>query len=154
VAALCVGVLRLPDPEDPTVTHPQPVHVVVEDFGGCPRYIGRGFRNVWVGPSPQWLRTRLHLAGMRSISNVVDVTNYVMHGRGSPLHAFARALLAEGRILVRRAHEGETLRTLDGTLRELRPSDLLITDGEHPVALAAILGGLDSEVSVQTTGVL
>src|SRR4029078_6760735 len=127
VAALCDGVLRLPDPEDPTVTHPhpvsrcrvredptvthpQPVHVVVEDFGGCPRYIGRGFRNVQVGPSPQWLRTRLHLAGMRSISNVVDVTNDVIQGSGSPLHAFDRAKLAGGRIVVRRAHEGETLR--------------------------------------------
>src|SRR4029079_2356080 len=150
VAALCVGVLRLPDPEDPTVTHPQPVHVVVEDFGGCPRYIGRGFRNVQVGPSPQWVRTRLHLAGMRSISHVVDVTNYVMHVWGSPLHAFDRAKLAGGRIVVRRANPGETLRTLDGTERARLPADLLITDGERAVALAAIMGGLDSEVSDET----
>jgi phenylalanyl-tRNA synthetase beta chain len=154
VAALCDGELRPPDPEDPPLVAAEPLDIGVDDFAGCPRYIGRAFRSIRVGPSPQWLRTRLHLAGMRSISNVVDVTNYVMHVWGSPLHAFDRALLAGGRILVRRAHEGETLRTLDGTLRELRPSDLLITDGEHPVALAAIMGGLDSEVSETTTEVL
>ncbi len=154
VAGLLDGELRLPDPADPPLTGARPVDVVVEDFGGCPRYIGRGFAGVAVGPSPQWLRSRLHLAGMRSISNVVDITNYVMHVWGSPLHAFDRALLADGRIVVRRAHEGETLRTLDGTLRQLLPSDLLITDGERPVALAAIMGGLESEVSDTTTEVL
>jgi phenylalanyl-tRNA synthetase beta chain len=154
VAALCDGELRPPDPEDPPLVADEPPDIAVEDFAGCPRYIGRAFRNVTVGPSPQWLRTRLHLAGMRPISNVVDVTNYVMHVWGSPLHAFDRALLAGGRIVVRRAHEGETLRTLDGTLRELLPRDLLITDGERAVALAAIMGGLESEVSESTTDVL
>ncbi|HET9287745.1 MAG TPA: phenylalanine--tRNA ligase subunit beta [Gaiella sp.] len=154
VAALLDGALRPPDPDDPPVRGGDSLDVRVEDLGGCPRYIGRVFRDVAVGPSPQWLRSRLHLAGMRSISNVVDVTNYVMHVWGSPLHAFDRALLAGGRIVVRRAREGETLRTLDGTLRELLPSDLLITDGERPVALAAIMGGLESEVSDETTEVL
>ena len=154
VAALFDGELRLPDPDDPPAASGEPLDVRVEDFGGCPRYIGRAFQKVSVGPSPQWLRSRLHLAGMRSISNVVDVTNYVMHVWGSPLHAFDRARLAGGRIVVRRAREGETLRTLDGTLRELRPSDLLITDGERAVALAAIMGGLESEVSDETTEVL
>jgi phenylalanyl-tRNA synthetase beta chain len=154
VAALCGGELRPPDPDDPPLVADEPPDIAVEDFDGCPRYIGRAFRNVRVGPSPQWLRSRLHLAGMRSISNVVDVTNYVMHVWGSPLHAFDRALLSGGRIVVRRAREGETLRTLDGTLRELRPSDLLITDGERAVALAAIMGGLESEVSETTSEVL
>ena len=154
VAALCDGELRLPDPVDPPVVREEPVDIRVEDFEGCPRYIGRVFRDVRVGPSPQWMRTRLHLAGMRSISNVVDVTNYVMHVWGSPLHAFDRSKLAGGRIVVRRAHEGETLRTLDGTERQLLPSDLLITDGERAVALAAIMGGLDSEVFDETTEVL
>jgi phenylalanyl-tRNA synthetase beta chain len=154
VAALCGGELRPPDPDDPPLVADEPPDIDVEDFDGCPRYIGRAFRNVRVGPSPQWLRSRLHLAGMRSISNVVDVTNYVMHVWGSPLHAFDRALLSGGRIVVRRAREGETLRTLDGTLRELRPSDLLITDGERAVALAAIMGGLESEVSETTSEVL
>jgi phenylalanyl-tRNA synthetase beta chain len=154
VAALCGGELRPPAPEDPRITHPELVEVTVEDFGGCPRYIGRLFRGVQVGPSPQWLRTRLHLAGMRSISNVVDVTNYVMHVWGSPLHAFDHAKLADGRIVVRRAHAGEQLRTLDDTRRDLTTDDLLITDGEKAVALAAIMGGLDSEVAGDTTDVL
>jgi phenylalanyl-tRNA synthetase beta chain len=154
VAGLLDGELRPPDPVDPPVTGARDVDVVVEDLVACPRYIGRGFSGVAVGPSPQWLRSRLHLAGMRSISNVVDITNYVMHVYGSPLHAFDRSLLAGGRIVVRHAREGETLRTLDGTERQLLPSDLLITDGERPVALAAIMGGLESEVSETTTEVL
>ena len=154
VAALLDGELRLPAPEDPPSSGEATPDVRVEDFEGCPRYIGRVFRRVSVGPSPQWLRTRLHLAGMRSISNVVDVTNYVMHVWGSPLHAFDREKLAGGRIVVRRARPGETLRTLDGTERGLVPSDLLITDGERAVALAAIMGGLDSEVGQETTDVL
>ena len=107
-----------------------------------------------IGPSPQWLRSRLFLADMRSISNVVDVTNYVMHVWGSPLHAFDRTKLANGRIVVRRARAGEELRTLDGTLRRLDADDLLITDGERAVALAAIMGGEDSEVTDDTREVL
>jgi phenylalanyl-tRNA synthetase beta chain len=154
VAALCNGELRLPEPDDPPVTNAEPVDIRVEDFEGCPRYIGRVFRGIRVGPSPQWVRTRLHLAGMRSISNVVDVTNYVMHVWGSPLHAFDRSKLAGGRIVVRRAHKGETLRTLDGTERHVLPTDLLITDGEKAVALAAIMGGLESEVAEDTTELL
>src|SRR5919204_1632846 len=154
VAALLDGELDVPEPDDPPVTDEGPVEVIVEDLEGCPRYIGRAFRDVRVGPSPQWLRSRLYLAEMRSISNVVDVTNYVMHVWGSPLHAFDRSKLAGGRIVVRRARPGEELRTLDGTLRKLEPSDLMITDGEKSVALAAIMGGEESEVSEDTTEVL
>jgi phenylalanyl-tRNA synthetase beta chain len=154
VAVLLDGELHLPDPDDPPVVDAEAVDVEVEDFQGCPRYIGRVFRDVAVGPSPQWLRSRLFLADMRSISNVVDVTNYVMHVWGSPLHAFDRSRLAGGRIVVRRARAGEELRTLDGTLRKLEVNDLLITDGEHAVALAAIMGGEDSEVSDDTSEVL
>jgi phenylalanyl-tRNA synthetase beta chain len=154
VAALLDGELHVPAPEDPTVDEPEEVDVVVEDFDACPRYIGRVFRDVAIGPSPQWLRSRLFLADMRSISNVVDVTNYVMHVWGSPLHAFDRTKLAGGRIVVRHARAGEELRTLDGTLRRLEPDDLLITDGERAVALAAIMGGEDSEVTDSTREVL
>jgi len=154
VAALLGGELHLPAPEDPAIADSEEVDVVVEDLGGCPRYIGRVFRDVAIGPSPQWLRSRLFLADMRSISNVVDVTNYVMQVWGSPLHAFDRAKLAGGRIVVRRARPGEELRTLDGTLRALDPADLLITDGEKAVALAAIMGGEDSEVTDGTTELL
>ncbi len=128
--------------------------MTIEDFERAPRYIGRVFRDVAIGPSPQWLRSRLYLAEMRSISNVVDVTNYVMHVYGNPLHAFDRTKLAGGRIVVRRARSGEELRTLDGTLRALTTEDLVIADAERPVALAAIMGGEESEVSEATTELL
>ena len=154
VAALLGGDFHPPEPDDPAIVDAEEVDITVEDFDGCPRYIGRLFRDVAIGPSPQWLRSRLFLADMRSISNVVDVTNYVMHVWGSPLHAFDRTKLANGRIVVRRARPGEELRTLDGTLRRLEPGDLLITDGERPIALAAIMGGEDSEVTDATTEVL
>ncbi len=154
VAALFDGELHVPEPEDPPVEDEEPVDVTVEDPEGCPRYIGRVFRDVRIGPSPQWVRSRLFLSDMRSISNVVDVTNYVMHVWGSPLHAFDREKLAGGRIVVRRARPGEELRTLDGTLRRLETSDLMITEGERSVALAAIMGGEESEVGEETTEVL
>ena len=154
IALLCDGELLEPAVADPQITHPELVDVVVDDPVGCPRYIGRTFRGVRVGPSPPLVRARLHLAGMRSISNVVDVTNYVMHVHGSPLHAFDRSKLTGGRIVVRRAEQGEELRTLDGNLRRLDPRDLLITDGDRAVALAAIMGGLESEVDDDTTEVL
>ncbi len=153
IAALYDVELRLPDVDDPQITRPELVEVAIDDLQGCPRYIARLFRGVTVGPSPQWLRSRLYLGGMRPISNVVDVTNYVMHVWGSPLHAFDRARLGAG-IVVRRAKPGEELRTLDGTLRTLETSDLVITDGEKPVALAAIMGGLESEVGEETVEVL
>ena len=95
--------------------------VRIEDLEGCPRYIGRLFRDVRVGESPAWLQARLLAAGMRPISNVVDITNYVMLALGSPLHAFDAGKLAAGRIVVRRATAGEELTTLDGTLRKLEP---------------------------------
>ncbi len=154
VAALLDGELHLPDVDDPPVVDEEPVNVTVEDFAGCPRYIGRLFADVKIGPSPQLLRSRLYLSDMRSISNVVDVTNYVMQVWGSPLHAFDRAKLADGRIVVRRAVAGEKLRTLDGVDRRLDPADLVIADAERAVALAAIMGGEESEVADDTTEVL
>jgi phenylalanyl-tRNA synthetase beta chain len=154
VAALLGGELHPPAPDDPALTDAEDVDIAIEDFHGCPRYIGRVFRDVGIGPSPQWLRSRLFLAELRSISNVVDVTNYVMHVWGSPLHAFDRSKLAGGRIVVRRAGVGEEIRTLDGTLRRLEADDLLITDGERAVALAAIMGGEESEVADTTTELL
>jgi phenylalanyl-tRNA synthetase beta chain len=132
----------------------EPVDIRIDDELGCPRYIGRLFRDVAIGESPPWLRARLHLAGMRAISNVVDVTNYVMHALGNPLHAFDYETLHEGRIVVRRAAEGEELRTLDGTLRTLDEQDLLIADADRSVALAGIMGGEETEVTERTTSVL
>jgi phenylalanyl-tRNA synthetase beta chain len=130
------------------------VAVALDDLAASPRYIGRLFRDVRIGPSPMWLRARLTLAGQRPISNVVDVTNYVMLALGSPLHAFDYDTLTGGRILVRHARTGEKLRTLDGVDRTLEPADLLITDGERPIALAAIMGGEETEVTDATRNIL
>jgi phenylalanyl-tRNA synthetase beta chain len=130
------------------------VDVEIRDFAGCPRYIGRVFRDVTLGQSPVWLRARLTNAGMRPISNVVDVTNYVMLALGNPLHAFDLAKLHGGRIVVRRADPGETIRTLDGVERKLEPDDLMIADADRSVALAGIMGGEETEIGDGTTDVL
>jgi phenylalanyl-tRNA synthetase beta chain len=154
VAAVTGGELMPPPGRDPERAGDEPVDVRVEDFAGCPRYVGRLFRDVRAGQSPLWLKARLHAAGMRPISNVVDVTNYVMLALGNPLHAFDAARLAEGRIVVRRARAGEELRTLDGQLRALQPDDLMIADAERSVAIAGIMGGEESEVRPETRDVL
>jgi phenylalanyl-tRNA synthetase beta chain len=154
VAALYDLELAPPPGRDPEQGGEETVDVRIEDYDGCPRYIGRLFRDVSIAPSPPWLRARLTLAGMRPISNVVDVTNYVMHAVGNPLHAFDFDALAGGRIVVRPAKDGETLRTLDGQQRELRPEDLVIADAERAVALAGIMGGEETEVTDQSVNVL
>jgi phenylalanyl-tRNA synthetase beta chain len=111
-------------------------------------------RGVKIGPSPDWLAKRLEGIGQRPINNVADITNYVLHEVGQPLHAFDLAKLAEQRIVVRRAVRGEKLKTLDGVERELDPEMLVIADAKLPVALAGIMGGEDSEISERTTDVL
>ena len=154
VSALLDVDLAPPPGHDPERAGDQLVDIRIEDLERCPRYIGRSFNDVSVGESPGWMKARLLGAGMRPISNVVDVTNYVMLALGSPLHAFDHAKLAEGRIVVRRAHRGERIRTLDGTERELTPEDLVIADAERPVAVAGIMGGEETEVSAETTKVM
>jgi phenylalanyl-tRNA synthetase beta chain len=130
------------------------VLIEVEDFERCPRYIGRLFRGVAVAASPAWLKARLTAAGMRPISNVVDVTNYVMHALGNPLHAFDYDKLGGNRIIVRRARAGERITTLDGVDRKLDERDLVIADDRKPVAIAAIMGGEETEVTEETVNVL
>ena len=154
VSALLDVELAPPPGNEPVPAGDEPVDVRIEDFERCPRYIGRLFRDVSVAPSPPWLKARLLGAGMRPISNVVDVTNYVMLALGNPLHAFDHAKLAEGRIVVRRARDGEPIRTLDGTERTLTSEDLVIADAERPVAIAGIMGGEDSEVTEDAQTVL
>jgi phenylalanyl-tRNA synthetase beta chain len=154
VAALYDLALALPPGRDPERTEDEPVDVRVEDLDGSPRYVGRLFRDVRIGPSPPWLRARLNDAGMRPISNVVDATNYAMLALGNPLHAFDYATLAGGKIVVRRARPGEKLRTLDGVVRELDPEDLMIADAERSIALAGIMGGEETEITEKTTEVL
>jgi phenylalanyl-tRNA synthetase beta chain len=130
------------------------VSVSVEDPAGCPRYTARLLENVKIGPSPAWMQKRLELAGIRAINNVVDITNYVMLECGQPLHAFDRDLLAEGRVVVRRARAGERMATLDGQERELDPSMLVIADAQRPVALAGVMGGAGSEIRDTTNNIL
>jgi len=154
VSALLDVDLAPPPGRDPERGGDEPVDVRIDDLERCPRYIGRLFRDGTVGESPPWLKARLLGAGMRPISNVVDVTNYVMLAFGSPLHAFDHSKLAEGRIVVRRAAPGETIRTLDGSERELTNEELVIADAERPVAVAGIMGGEETEVSAETTSVL
>ncbi|MGH3003576.1 MAG: phenylalanine--tRNA ligase subunit beta, partial [Gaiellaceae bacterium] len=154
VAALTGAELRPMPGVDPPRDGDEPVDVRVEDLDRCPRYVGRLFRDVHVGESPAWLKARLVGAGMRPISNVVDVTNYVMLALGNPLHAFDHAKLAGGRIVVRRARAGEELVTLDGTARTLDPEDLVIADAVRAVAIGGVMGGENTEVSADTTAVL
>jgi phenylalanyl-tRNA synthetase beta chain len=132
----------------------EPVAIQIDDAFGCPRYVGRLFENVSIGPSPVWLSIRIQAAGMRPISNVVDVTNYVMLALGNPLHAFDFSTLQGGRILVRRAAPGERLRTLDGVERALATDDLMIADAGRAIALAGIMGGEETEIGESTTTVL
>jgi phenylalanyl-tRNA synthetase beta chain len=154
VAALFGDELVPLDESEPDRAGDEPVAIRIEDADGCPRYVGRLFRDVAIAGSPVWLKARLRAAGVRSISNVVDVTNYVMLALGSPLHAFDFETLHGGTVVVRRAAKGEKLRTLDGTDRTLEQSDLLIADADHAIALAGIMGGAETEVTEQTTSVL
>ncbi|GDX87656.1 phenylalanine--tRNA ligase beta subunit [Gemmatimonadota bacterium] len=130
------------------------VSVRLESVADCPRYCAVVIRGLTVGPSPDWLRRRIEAIGSRSINNVVDATNYVLHGFGQPVHAFDLSKLAGNAIVVRRARAGESLTTLDGTARKLDPSMLVIADEEQATALAGIMGGQPSEVSASTTDVL
>ncbi len=128
--------------------------VTVEVPELCPRFTARVFVDVAVGPSPAWLRARLIAAGQRPISNVVDVTNYVMLLTGQPLHAFDLDRVAEGRLIVRTAREGERLTTLDGVEREFDTECVLVCDADGPAGIAGIMGGSSSEVGDATTRVL
>jgi len=140
------------------------VEIEIADPDLCPRYVAVLVRGVTIGPSPSWMQRRLALAGMRPISNIVDVTNYVMLEWGQPLHAFDYDILRgrDGKtppssvplIVVRRAHPGEPMTTLDGEAHTLTEDMLLITDGGGPVGVAGVMGGLESEVSDTTTNVL
>lgn len=137
-------------PEQPRVS----VDIRIDAPDLCARYCGMVIRGLRVGPSPVWLRDRLEAVGQRSINNVVDITNFVLLEMGHPLHAFDHGKLGEGRIVVRRARDGETLTTLDGQKRKLTPDMLVIADASVPVAVAGVMGGADSEVDDRTRDIL
>ncbi len=145
---------KLPEITVPVCSTPAPELVTVEAPDLCPRYIGRVVRNVKVGPSPAWLRERLESIGLRSINNVVDVTNFVMMELGHPLHAFDLAKLSGGRVVARRAVSGEKITLLDGREIALEPRHLVIADAEKPMALAGVMGGEFSGVTEETTDIL
>jgi len=144
-------------PARPVVTEDNAVEapdIVIEAGDLCARYAGRILRGVKIGPSPDWMAKRLEGCGVRSINNVVDITNYVLLEYGHPLHAFDLSKLEGRRIIVRRAGEGERMHTLDGQERVLSGDMLVIADAKKPVALAGIMGGLESEVAGDTADVL
>ena len=128
--------------------------IVIEDPYGCARYTARIVRNVKIGPSPQHVVKRLELLGSRSINNAADATNYALNELGHPTHAFDLDLLEGGTIIVRRAREGEVLKTLDGVDRKLTTEDLIIADAKKPVALAGVMGGFDTMITERTKNVL
>jgi phenylalanyl-tRNA synthetase beta chain len=164
LAASLGDTLRLPPiPGAPAVLAPRRagasgvvggVTVAIEDVEGCPRYIAAVIRGVRVGPSPDWLQTRLRSIGARPINNVVDATNYALHEINQPMHAFDLAKLRDARLVIRRARPGERLTTLDGEDRALTDAMTMICDGQGPIAVAGVMGGANSEVTEQTTDVL
>jgi phenylalanyl-tRNA synthetase beta chain len=137
-----------------TSAPPKAIDVTVDDTDGCPRYMTAIVRGVKVAPSPEWISSRVEAAGARSISNIVDVTNYMLHGFGQPMHAFDLNKIGGGKVVVRRAKPGEKLTTLDGVERVLDDTMTVIADAEHAQAIAGVIGGKGSEVSDDTTDIL
>ena len=156
LAALTGGTFKLDAANPPELADraADVVSVSIDAIDLCPHYTARVLRGVRVGPSPDWMRRRLEQVGLRPINNVVDVTNYVLFELGQPLHAFDLAKIGGNKIVVRTAREGERLKTLDGFDRTLTADSLCICDADRPVALAGVMGGLDSEVTDATTDIL
>lgn len=156
VAALTGKTIRHPDSavKDEGEDIQSLAKVELLDSEKCPRYSCRVINNVKIGPSPDWLKRRVEASDIRSINNVVDITNFVLLELGQPLHAFDYDLLEDNKIVVRAAEDGETIKTLDDVERKLTSDDLLICDGKRPVALAGVMGGANTEVSEKTTNIL
>ena len=155
VAAVLNKPLKMPATDYTVSDYKDPrLSITVEAPDLCPRYLGHYVRNITTGESPRWMRRQLALCGLRSISNVVDITNYVMLEIGQPMHAFDMDTLESCQIIVRRAKNGEKITTLDSKEFTLTPQNLVICDGEKPVALAGVMGGLNSEIKPETTQLL
>ena len=156
IAAATGDALKLPQLK--LVEEGRPVEkmtsVEVLDAELCPRYTARVITDVRVGPSPAWLAEKIEAMGLRTVNNVVDITNFVLFECGQPLHAFDYDKLVEHRIIVRRARKGESITAIDGSTHKLDGSELMICDAVRPVAIGGIMGGLDTEVSGDTTTVL
>src|SRR6266850_1440732 len=153
VAALSETKLREPAGDELRREAPKGLDVRIEDPDACPRFAAARLENVRIGPSPAWMQQRLTAAGMRPISNVVDITNYVMLELGQPLHAYDLREVRRGVLVARQAREGERIRTLDGVERVLPKGTLVIADEERALGIAGIMGGEDSEIRADTTTV-
>jgi len=151
--ALAGGEMHLPDIQVSEISEKNPINVFTET-NGCPSYYARVVKNVSVRESPQWIKSRLIACGIRPINNVVDISNYVMLELGQPLHLFDYEKIDSKQIVVRQAKKGEKLVTLDQKERKLIEDDLVITNGKRAIALAGVMGGKDTEVSLNTTMVL
>lgn len=147
------GALTLPSVSDLTVTGGEVIPLTVEALEGAPRYMGITLKNVKVGPSPDWLQQKLVAIGLRPINNVVDITNFILHETGQPLHAFDAAKIEGGKVVVRMAQEGDRFVTLDGVERTLSAQDMMICNAVRPMCIAGVFGGLDSGVTEATTEV-
>lgn len=145
---------KLLDPVRETLTVNPQITVTIEDYSLCPRYSALVFENVTIQPSPLWLQYRLEAIGLNPISNIVDVTNFVMAELAQPMHAFDAEKLHGGRIIVRTAHTGEKMTALNGETYELDPSNLVIADPQGAVALAGVIGGAGSAISGTTTRIV
>ncbi|MCI0921805.1 phenylalanine--tRNA ligase subunit beta [Sphingobacterium rhinopitheci] len=153
IAAYFRSSYTLPSIEDFTETDVKQTEVVVENTAACPRYAGVNISGVKVGPSPDWLKEKLNTIGIRSINNIVDVTNFILHDLGQPLHAFDADKVAGNKVVVRLAAEGELFTTLDGVERKLSAEDLVIADADKPMCIAGVFGGEYSGVSDGTTNI-
>lgn len=154
IATITDSKLRIPNNKDQRPKSENQNLVSIEDAELCNRFTARVIRGVKIGASPDWLVKRLEAVGERSINNVADITNFVMHELGNPMHSFDLNKLAENRIVVRRAKNGETLKTLDEVERKLDETMLVICDAEKPVAVGGVMGGFDSGITDETTDVL
>lgn len=156
VAAIVGKHIHVPDPQFPEISEKAAESVQVEILcpETCPRYAARLIRNVKIGPSPDWMVRRLEAVGMRSINNIVDITNYVLMETGHPLHAFDYDLVEGGKIIVRESQDGEWFVTLDNKGHDLREGTVMICDAAKAVAIGGIMGGLNSEVNDQTQNIL
>ena len=153
VAAVLKKPLKMPALDYTAAETDVRIPVEVKEPSLCPRYVGHYVKDVKIGTSPRWMRRRLALCGLRSVSDIVDITNFVLLEMGQPMHAFDRNFLRGGKIIVRRAEEGEKIVTLDEKEFTLHPDNLLICDAEGGVALAGIMGGLNSEIKPETKAV-
>src|SRR5687767_14787681 len=156
ISAVTGQPLKIPTPAPPEADEAAEkfVRVRIDNTELCPRYAARVIHGVRIGPSPAWLRERLERVGVRSISNVVDVTNYVMLEIGQPLHAFDYHLLSTPEIIVRNARADEEFTTIDGQKRKLTPEMLVIADSQRAIALAGVMGGQNTEINERTADVL